>query len=120
MGNGLARELQEVKPAEPVALPSRDVRAGSVPFLGGLLKFETLRRGLRVLTLASLDVAGMFLAIWTALVIKTAGAAPRRWSAASSTRRRTFAPLAMPRDAAALRALGPLPRPRRSGRASPG
>jgi len=71
MGNGLARELQEVKPAEPDALPSRDVRARSAPFLGGLLGFETLRRGLRVLVLAALDVAGMFLAIWTALAIKT-------------------------------------------------
>ena len=70
MGNGLARELQEVKPARPEALPTRDVRAGSAPLLGGLIRFETVRRGLRVLLLAALDVAGMFLAIWTALVIK--------------------------------------------------
>ena len=71
MGNGLARELQEVKPASPVTLPSRDVRAGSSPFLGGILRFETLRRGGRVVALAALDVAGMFLAIYTALLIKT-------------------------------------------------
>ena len=71
MGNGLARELQEVKPAQPEALPTRDVRAGNVPVLGGLIRFETVRRGGRVLGLAALDVAGMFLAIWTALVIKT-------------------------------------------------
>ncbi len=71
MGDGLARELREVKPAEPAVLPSRDVRAGSVPLLGGVLRFETVRRLVRVLGLAALDVAGMFLAIWTALVIKT-------------------------------------------------
>ena len=71
MGNGLARELQEVKPADPDVLPSRDVRARSSPFLGGLFGLETLRLGLRVLVLAALDVAGMFLAIWTALLIKT-------------------------------------------------
>jgi exopolysaccharide biosynthesis polyprenyl glycosylphosphotransferase len=71
MGDGLARELREVKPAEPAALPSRDVRAGSTPFLGGILRFETLRRLARVLVLATLDVAGLLLAIWTALAIKT-------------------------------------------------
>ena len=71
MGNGLARELQEVKPAEPVDLPSRDVRARTVPVLGGILRFETLRRAGRVLLLATLDVLGMFMAIWTALAIKT-------------------------------------------------
>ena len=76
MGNGLARELREVKPAEPVELPSRDVRAGSVPMLGGLLRFETLRRGGRVVTLALLDVLGMFMAIWTALAIKTLVVSP--------------------------------------------
>jgi len=72
MSDGLARELQEVKPAAPVALPSRDVRAGSAPVLGGLLRFETLRQLARVLGLAALDVAGMVGAIWTALAIKTA------------------------------------------------
>jgi exopolysaccharide biosynthesis polyprenyl glycosylphosphotransferase len=71
MANGLARELREIKPADPVSLPDRDVRAGSAPLLRGILRFETLRRGARVLGLAGLDVAGMFLAIWTALVIKT-------------------------------------------------
>ncbi len=71
MSNGLARELKEVKPAAPAALPDRDVRASASPLLGGLLRFETIRRGLRIVALASLDVAGMFLAIWTALAIKT-------------------------------------------------
>ncbi len=76
MGNGLAKELQEVKPAEPETLPTRDVRASNVPVLGGLVRFETARRGGRVLGLAALDVAGMFLAIWTALVIKTVAQEP--------------------------------------------
>ncbi len=70
MANGLARELKEVKPVDPVALPSRDVRAG-VPVLGGLLRFDTVRRAARVIALAALDVAGLFLAIWTALAFKT-------------------------------------------------
>jgi exopolysaccharide biosynthesis polyprenyl glycosylphosphotransferase len=77
MGDGLARELRELEPpAAPAELPMRDVRAGSVPILKGLLRFEALRRGGRVLTLAALDVAGMFLAIWTALAIKAAFRAP--------------------------------------------
>ncbi|MGI8945377.1 MAG: sugar transferase [Thermoleophilaceae bacterium] len=76
MGNGLARELQEVEPATPVDPPRRDVRAGKMPFLGGFLRVETLRRGGRVLALAALDVVGMFAAIWTALAIKTVVVSP--------------------------------------------
>jgi len=77
MGDGLARELRELEPpAAPADLPVRDVRAGSVPLLKGVLRFDALRRGGRVLTLAALDVAGMFLAIWTALAIKAAVRAP--------------------------------------------
>jgi exopolysaccharide biosynthesis polyprenyl glycosylphosphotransferase len=75
--NGLARELRELEPAQPVQHPpARDVRAGSLPVLKGVLRFELLRRGARVATLAGLDVAGMFLAIWTALAIKAALRAP--------------------------------------------
>ncbi len=76
MGNGLARELRELRPAAPADLPRRDVRASSMPLVKGLLRFELVRRGSRVLTLASLDVAGMFLAIWTGLAIKAAIVAP--------------------------------------------
>ena len=77
MGDGLARELRELEPAAAAAeLPLRDVRAGSVPLLKGILRFGALRRGGRVLALAVLDVAGMFLAIWTALAIKAAFKAP--------------------------------------------
>jgi exopolysaccharide biosynthesis polyprenyl glycosylphosphotransferase len=68
LANGLLKELQEV---EPVALPERDVRAGT-PLLGGLLKFDLARAIARVATLAALDLAGLFLAIYTALIVKTA------------------------------------------------
>ena len=69
MPSGLVRELREVKPA--LVLPERDVRAGRPLLLGSILRFETVRRGSRVLSLAALDLGGLFLAIWTALVIKT-------------------------------------------------
>jgi exopolysaccharide biosynthesis polyprenyl glycosylphosphotransferase len=67
--NGLVRELREV---EPVVLPDRDVRAGTPLLLRGVLRFETLRAVARVTALAALDLAGLFLAIYTALVLKTA------------------------------------------------
>ena len=68
MPNGLVKELQEV---EPLALPPRDVRAGK-PLLGGLLRFDFARGVARVATLAALDLAGLFLAIYTALIVKAA------------------------------------------------
>jgi exopolysaccharide biosynthesis polyprenyl glycosylphosphotransferase len=72
VSSGLAKELREVKPAAGVdRLPKRDVRAGKPLLLRGVLGFETVRRGSRVLLLVALDVAAMFLAIWTALAIKT-------------------------------------------------
>jgi exopolysaccharide biosynthesis polyprenyl glycosylphosphotransferase len=70
MGNGLAKELRELKPAAAPALPARDVRARKPRILGGILRLDTLRRLARVSSLATLDVAGLFLAIWTALEIK--------------------------------------------------
>jgi exopolysaccharide biosynthesis polyprenyl glycosylphosphotransferase len=72
--SGLAKELRELEPA--VALPDRDVRAGQPVLLRSVLRFETLRRAARVVVLGALDVAGMFLAIWTALAIKTAIVSP--------------------------------------------
>jgi exopolysaccharide biosynthesis polyprenyl glycosylphosphotransferase len=68
VANGLLKELQEV---EPLALPERDVRAGK-PLLGGLLKFDLARAVTRIAVLAVLDLAGLFLAIYTALIVKTA------------------------------------------------
>jgi exopolysaccharide biosynthesis polyprenyl glycosylphosphotransferase len=66
--NGLLKELQEV---EPLTLPERDVRAGK-PMLGGLLRFDLARAIVRITTLAALDLAGLLLAIYTALVVKAA------------------------------------------------
>lgn len=74
MANGLTKELREVKPR--VALSPRDVRAGKPVLLGSILKLEVLRRAARVATLGALDVAGIWLAIATALAIKTAVISP--------------------------------------------
>jgi exopolysaccharide biosynthesis polyprenyl glycosylphosphotransferase len=68
MASGLVRELQEVKRATPTELPSRDVRARK-PLL---LRLEAGRALLRGATLVALDLAGVFLAIWTALELKAA------------------------------------------------
>jgi exopolysaccharide biosynthesis polyprenyl glycosylphosphotransferase len=67
--NGVTKELREV---QPVTLPDRDVRAGKPLLLRAVLRFETFRAIARVATLAFLDLAGLFLAIYTALVLKTA------------------------------------------------
>jgi exopolysaccharide biosynthesis polyprenyl glycosylphosphotransferase len=67
MPNGLVRELREV---EPATLPDRDVRAARPALLRPVLRFDTLRTLSRIAILAALDVAALFLAIWTALVIK--------------------------------------------------
>jgi len=74
----LVKELREVEPA--VALPRRDVRARQPLVLHGVLRFETVRRATRVVALGALDVAAMFLAIWTALAIKTAIRTPEALS----------------------------------------
>jgi exopolysaccharide biosynthesis polyprenyl glycosylphosphotransferase len=68
MASGLVRELQEVKRAAPEELPARDVRARK-PLL---LRLEAGRALLRGATLVTLDILGVFLAIWTALELKAA------------------------------------------------
>jgi exopolysaccharide biosynthesis polyprenyl glycosylphosphotransferase len=52
--------------------PSRDVRYKRPPLLSFVLRMETLRRASRVVSLVALDVLGVFLAIFTALVVKSA------------------------------------------------
>src|SRR5215471_906167 len=48
----------------------RDVRAKRPPALSFLLRMDTLRRALRVLSLLALDLLGVSLAIFTALALK--------------------------------------------------
>jgi exopolysaccharide biosynthesis polyprenyl glycosylphosphotransferase len=87
----LVKELREVEPAP--ALKRRDVRARQPMLLRGVLHFESLRRAARVVGLAGLDVAGLFLAIWTALAIKTAIQTPEALSI-TFDQAKNFAPLA--------------------------
>ncbi|HZG49778.1 MAG TPA: sugar transferase [Thermoleophilaceae bacterium] len=68
MPNGLVKELREV---ERATLPERDVRARKA-MLSGVLRYDLLRAFTRIVTLAALDLAGLLLAIYTALVVKTA------------------------------------------------
>jgi exopolysaccharide biosynthesis polyprenyl glycosylphosphotransferase len=56
--------------SEQLNLGDRDVRAKRPPLLSFLLRLETARRVARVLVLMSLDFAGVFLAIFTALLLK--------------------------------------------------
>jgi len=65
----IARPLVE---AEPVALPERDVRAKRPAMLSFLLRWATMRRVARVVMLLALDLAGVFLGIFTALLLKDA------------------------------------------------
>jgi exopolysaccharide biosynthesis polyprenyl glycosylphosphotransferase len=55
--------------AAPV-LPPVDVRRKRPPLLSFLLRRETVRRGIRVVTLLALDFAALFAAIFTALMVK--------------------------------------------------
>jgi exopolysaccharide biosynthesis polyprenyl glycosylphosphotransferase len=61
-------------PVEEVPSPrtDRDVRSKRPPALSFLLRMDTMRRGLRVLSLLLLDLFGVSLAIFTALVLKEA------------------------------------------------
>src|SRR3954453_19091872 len=51
-------------------LPERDVRAKRPPVLSFLLRMETLRRTVRVVTLLGLDLIAIYAAIITALALK--------------------------------------------------
>jgi exopolysaccharide biosynthesis polyprenyl glycosylphosphotransferase len=58
--------------AVPLPLPERDIRRKRPPVVMFLLRKETLRRIIRVLTLLTLDFAGVTAAIFTANAIKLA------------------------------------------------
>src|SRR4051812_38318254 len=62
------------KPPPVVDFPfaQRDVRMKRPPLLSFVLRWETLRIGARIVSLVALDVAGVFLAIFTALSLKLA------------------------------------------------
>ncbi|MFL5780648.1 MAG: sugar transferase [Thermoleophilaceae bacterium] len=71
MANGLVRELREVAPPGGATdLPPRDARAAGRLVRAPLLRFETMRRLLRVACLFAIDVGAVLLAIWTALELK--------------------------------------------------
>ena len=61
---------QAPAPPQQIALGERDVRAKRPPLLSFLLRWETARRFTRVVVLMALDFAGVFLAIFTALLLK--------------------------------------------------
>src|SRR4051794_700678 len=69
------RSPSSAEPAYAQALPGtpahgRDLRSKKPPALSFLLRMETLRRIARVVSLLAIDVAGVVLAIYTALALK--------------------------------------------------
>src|SRR5215211_6757044 len=60
------------QPSHPrIVLPQVDIRRKRPPALSFLLRWDTLRRIARVTSLLALDFAGVFAAIFTALMIKS-------------------------------------------------
>lgn len=64
------QEPQGERRLVPVPLPERDVRARRPALFGLVLRLDTARRLLRVLSLLALDFATLFAAIFTALAVK--------------------------------------------------
>ena len=75
MPNGLIKEL-------PKSSPSRSPSATCAgrPVLSGVLRFETVRALARIVTLGALDLAGLFLAIYTALSSRPRSRRLIRWA----------------------------------------
>lgn len=69
MANG-ALKLDQLQETAPAVLPDRDVRRKRPPALSFLLRLATLRKALRVLSLLALDFAGVWAALFTALLLK--------------------------------------------------
>ena len=65
-----ARRHEDEATGLDFALTSQDVRRKRPPALAFVLRMSTLRRLARVLSLAALDFAGIWLAIFTALSVK--------------------------------------------------
>ena len=72
MANGLVRELRSAAPDGAMELPVKDARAAERLVRGRLLRWEAMRRLLRILTLFVLDVGSVLGAIFTALLLKLA------------------------------------------------
>src|SRR4051794_40413778 len=66
------QEAPSPPPVVDFPFPHRDVRMKRPPLLGFVLRWETLRIAARILSLVAIDVAGVFLAIFTALSVKLA------------------------------------------------
>jgi exopolysaccharide biosynthesis polyprenyl glycosylphosphotransferase len=60
----------DAPPAPAVRLPITDVRRKKPPALSFLLRLDTLRRGFRVLSLLAIDFLGVFMALYTAHMLK--------------------------------------------------
>jgi exopolysaccharide biosynthesis polyprenyl glycosylphosphotransferase len=60
----------DTPPTTPAPQPERDVRRKRPLVLSFLLRMDTLRRAMRVLSLLALDLVGVALAIFTALALK--------------------------------------------------
>jgi exopolysaccharide biosynthesis polyprenyl glycosylphosphotransferase len=61
---------QHQQQTAPPALPERDVRRKRPPALSFLVRLETLRKLLRIVSLLALDFAGIWSALFTALLLK--------------------------------------------------
>jgi exopolysaccharide biosynthesis polyprenyl glycosylphosphotransferase len=69
VANG-ALDLDQRQETGQAVLPDRDVRRKRPPALSFLLRKATLRKALRVLSLLALDFAGVWAALFTALLLK--------------------------------------------------
>jgi exopolysaccharide biosynthesis polyprenyl glycosylphosphotransferase len=69
VANG-ALDLDGRRETATAVLPDRDVRRKRPPALSFLLRMATLRRALRVLSLLALDFAGVWAALFAALLLK--------------------------------------------------
>jgi exopolysaccharide biosynthesis polyprenyl glycosylphosphotransferase len=69
VANG-ALDLEQLQETAPAVLPDRDVRRKRPPALSFLLRMATLRRALRVVSLLALDFAGVWSALFVALLLK--------------------------------------------------
>ena len=87
----------EIPPRAPsttttVTLPTVDVRRKRPPALSFVLRMETLRRAGRIVSLLMLDFAGVFAALFTALMVKAVLAQHEwAWDASFEEARRTVA-----------------------------